>query len=368
MTRMSKTVCAVAVCAAGFVSVSAAPVIAADSTRAMCAQWSQTQTELGRREGAVVVSTPTHVVVWGGDDGSGNGIQLTGASLRLSTAEWTTMADPPTSSPQGVAVTTSGKVLFSAKNVPLFDPERNRWTDGWRPAISKNPPLLVETPRHIVAIHRDFFGRGTNDVEIVDRSGTGPGDVLPSPPSAIDFESSASWVRGGARGLNGRVIVIQASGENFSLDLTTRKWSTLPPAPVEVINRNFVSGSPSRVTVLGVTTSTEGQDRVAFAFLDPRTNTWSLGPKTRIPPEQVLPAWGAGSNRPTQLLSGDDRRRELLVVWTNGDQTTVDRYTDRGVRRTSLPPLTARPTSKFVRLPSGQIGVLLQNGVWATAC
>jgi hypothetical protein len=368
MMRVSTMLCVVALCAVGFVSASVAPATATESTPAPCAQWIETQTELGRREGAVVVSTPTHVVVWGGDDGSGNGIQLSGASLRLSTNEWTAMADPPTSSPQGVAVTTSGQVLFSAKNVSLFDPERNRWTDGWRPPISKNAPLLVETPRHIVAIQRDILGRGTNGVEIVDRSGTGPGDVLPSPPSTIDYESSAVWVRGGARGLNGRVIVIQASGENFSLDLTTRKWSTLPPAPVEVINRNFVSGSPSRVTVLGFTTSKEGQDRVAFAFLDPRTNTWSLGPKTRIPPEQVLPAWGAGSNRPTQLLSGDNGRRELLVVWTNGDQTTVDRYTDRGVRRTSLPPLAARPTAKFVNLPNGRIGVLLQNGAWATTC
>ena len=334
-----------------------------------CREWVVSETGLGRREGALLVTTPTHVVIWGGDGGSGSDVQLSGASLNLAMKRWVPMLNPPQSSPQGAATTTSGLVMLSAHTPSLFDPARNDWRDGWHPRqLTKNPPMIVETPRHFVVIQRDAL-RGVNEVEIADRSGIKLGESVPSPPVVIGYEAAAVWVPDRASE-DGRVIVIKASGIHLSLDVAKRTWSRLPRAPLDFVNRNLVVAADSQVTVLGVTRpATSGEAKtVAFAFFNVQSQTWTIGPATTISPTQLQPVWG-GRPRPTQLLRSSDKRvKSLFVVMTNQDATSVARYGESGFRLSELPLLPALPTNEFVALPDGSIGTLLRDGSWATAC
>ena len=348
-----------------------APSSAVTKPRAACQRWKISLTPLGRRDGAVIVATPKHVVVWGGDDGTGSNIALSGASLRLSTMQWEPMNEPPQSSPQGVAVTSSDKVLFTPNSPSLFDPVQNTWTTGWEPESIKNPPLLVETPSSIVVIQLDAL-RGSNDVSMSSRSGLDETEQLPPPPVRIDYEASAVWLSKGQTDKHGQIVVVQPSGEHLSLDLTTRTWKQIPNAPLVTVNRNLQAVvDQSRVAILGIAPATKTDSpSVAFGFFDVRTEAWSLGPKTAIAPSHLKAEWGSSPTQPTQLIrSSNGPTNELFLITTNTEGTTrVDQYGTSGNRIATLAALPSKLSTKFIRLPSGSIGALFRNGTWGTIC
>ncbi len=314
--------------------------------------------------------TSTHVAVWGGDGGGGNNVQLSGAVMDLSSGLWEMMSDSPQSSPQSMAVTTDGSLLFTSHTPSLFDPRTQRWRQGWVMRIQKNPPLLVETPKHIVAIYLDGPRGTTNPVEVADRSGTRQGVLAPSPPFRIDYESSAAWVSSGAPG-PGRIIVVQASGEHLALNLRTMKWTPMPSAPVEFVNRNLlVVYGRSRVTIVGVDQADKADEtrKTSFASFNIATGKWNVGPVLNVDPSSFAPHFGSQRN-PTQLLrAAFPDGSGLLLLSTHGAITTVQRYSDSGGFISVLPALPSPPSTAFVALPQGGVGALLQNGSWATIC
>ncbi|MEO8697108.1 MAG: DUF4232 domain-containing protein [Acidimicrobiales bacterium] len=304
---------------------------------------------LGRRVAPTAVWTGSELMVWGGDNGSGNNVQFTGSLFNPTNGTWRPMSSTVLRGAPVAAVWAKDRVVFAASEVAVYEPTSDRWSGYRGGLLEKNAPLLAYTGSDVVGW---FFEIGTGGTGLrVNPANTQITENVASPPAAIGYDATPVWT--------GREwMIFPATGSTgIAFDPSANRWRTVPAAPVNFVSRGLVTWTGTDVIAYG--TTVRQSHLLTGAAYHPDTNTWELLPT--IPVLASTLAVGNSFDAGPRLTWNDDH----ALLSTGATDTALALFViDPYLTRTQpTPPLPSPPEKGTPLISSGsEAFLLLQSG------
>ena len=320
-------------------------------------EWRTIASPLGRRVNPTTLWTGTELMIWGGDNGSGSNVQLSGALFNPAGDTWRSMASSPIRSSPVSAVWAKDRAVFaSGEMVAIYNPTTNQWATGTTGIRGKNAPLLVYTGTTVLAW---FFevGQGGAAYRIDPATGSLGTTSLPQPPHAVGYNSTQLWT--------GSEWMIFPAGESriaMAFDPATSRWRELPASDIDFIRRLFVW---TGIDVIAYGRDSTRRDFVARVAITPKTDLWRPLPDILVPTaiikdedeySNVAPRLAWAGRLVYFLTSSDDPARALYA--DDPYSGTVQRLPALPSRAENGSPLVWTGRDVIVLLKSGQLAAI----------
>ena len=319
-------------------------------------EWRTVTSPLGRRVNPNTMWTGAEVLVWGGDDGSGSGIRLSGALFNPITGSWRSIAPSPFNSSPVSAVWAQNRAVFAnGEMVANYEPATNRWTTGATGMKAKNAPLLVYTGTTVLGWYFEGLqgAVGASGFRIDPTTGVLDATPLPTPPRAVGYDATSLWTD--------REWMIFPAGDSrvgMAFDPATNRWRELPTAPIEFVRRLIV-WTGTEVIAYGI--DPRRPDLVASVAYEPSTNRWRSLADIRIPTTALKDGSEYSIDVPRLAWTGS-----LVLLLSSFDDPARAIYANDPHSGTAqpLPPLPSRVEIGAPLTWTGSDAiVLLQSGI-----
>ena len=276
----------------------------------------------------------SELLLWGGDDGSGNNISFAGALYDPLRDKWRTMSTTPLRAAPKSAVWARDRVVFAGSEVAIYEPTKDLWSADPGGIQEKNAPLLAYTGDEVVGW---FFevgatGSGLRSMRSTQRS-----------PTTSRPRQCRSATTPHRRGTGREAMIFPSTGRSgIAYDPGTNRWRTLPKRPpVEFVSKGLVTWTGTDVIAYGVTPAQPGL--LTGAADQPVTNSWKLLPAIPVP-QNLL-------KRSTSFIEGP------RLVWTDNHVLLLTGALTPTLRCSSSIPIDTRRsrTNACHHLPSNRL-------------